>query len=122
VLTVIDPGPIPLDAIQRFDDPGVETALEHGRRDPATATFRLVELSLTDLEDVRWLPGPHAWGTYMVDALRAGDPLPPVVIVASPRGESLFELLDGLNRTHAHWLLGRQSIRAYELLPVASAP
>lgn len=116
MLTLLDPGPIPLSAIERFDDPDVETALGHERLEPETATFRLVEVSLADLQDVRWFPGPHRWGTFMVDALRAGASLPPIVIVASRGSDGLFGILDGLNRTHAHWLLRRPLIRAYELV------
>jgi hypothetical protein len=116
MLTVVDPGPIPLSAIERFDDPDVETALENGGLDPAIATFRLVEVALAYLQDVRWFPGPLPWGTFMVDALRAGASLPPIVIVANGETKRSFGILDGLNRTHAHWVLSRQSIRAYELM------
>jgi hypothetical protein len=116
MLTVVDPGPIPLSAIDRFDDPDVDGALVHEGFDPANATFRLVDVTLSDLYDVRWFPGPRPWGTYMVDALQAGATLPPIVIIASGVLGSGFGILDGLNRTHAHWVLRRQSIRAYELL------
>jgi hypothetical protein len=116
VLTVLDPGPIPLSAIQRFDDPDVETALEHDGLDPALATFRLVEVPLANLQDVRWFPGGLRWGTFMVEALRAGASLPPIVICANGETNVPFGILDGLNRTHAHWVLGRRSIRAYELM------
>jgi hypothetical protein len=118
MLTVIDPGPILLSAIQRFDDPDVETALANGGLDPAITTFRLVEVSLADLEDVRWFPGPFRCGTFMVDALRVGRSLPPIVIVASRETDGQFGILDGVNRTHAHWVLGRKAIRAYELITV----
>lgn len=116
MLTVVDPGPIPLSAIQRFDDPDVETALRDDGLDPALATFRLVEVPLADLQDVRWFPGPIGWGTFMLDALRAGTSLPPIVIVANGKTNGPFGILDGLNRTHAHWVLSRHSIRAYELM------
>jgi len=116
MLTIIDPGPIPLSAIERFDDPDVETALDQQGLEPATATFRLVEVSLTDLQDVRWLPGPRPWDSFTVDALRAGSALPPIVIIASGESDAPFGILDGLHRTHAYWLLGRPLIRAYELL------
>jgi hypothetical protein len=116
VLTVLDPGPIPLSAIQRFDDPDVETALRNDGLDPAFATFRLIEVPLVELQDVGWFPGPLRWGTFMVDALRAGVSLPPIVIVASGEPSRPFGILDGLHRTHAYWVLGRESIRAYELM------
>jgi hypothetical protein len=38
------------------------------------------------------------------------------VIVATARADATFGLLDGLNRTYAHWAMGRPKIRAYELL------
>jgi hypothetical protein len=51
----------------------------------------------------------------MVGALQAGEQVPPVVIMATEKGPG-FGLIDGLNRTYAHWLLRRPTIRAYELL------
>jgi hypothetical protein len=115
-LKVVDRGPIPLASIERYDDPGIEGQMGHDDIDPETATFRLVEIALDDLEDMRWLPGPKPWGTHFVEALSAGATLPPIVIVPTTRADGKFGLLDGLNRTHAHWALGRCEIRAYELL------
>jgi hypothetical protein len=43
---VLDPGPIPLEALERFDDPDVDTALDHEGIDFDTASFRLVEIDL----------------------------------------------------------------------------
>jgi hypothetical protein len=59
----LDPGPIALSSIERFDDPDIEGQLEHDGADPATAQFRLVAVGLADPEDVSWFPGPKAWGT-----------------------------------------------------------
>ncbi|MFL5914914.1 MAG: hypothetical protein ACJ752_04660 [Gaiellaceae bacterium] len=102
MITVVDPGPIPLSAIERYDDPDIEGSLEHDGADPATATFRLVEIDLEDLEDVRWLPGPKRWGTRFVEELQSAGTPPPLVIVATARADGTYGLLDGLNRTHAH--------------------
>jgi hypothetical protein len=113
---VLDPGPIPLASIERFDDPDVDTALDHDGIDPISAAFRLVEVAITDLQDIQWLrrrPKEHA--TYMLDSLRSGASLPPIVIVSTAR-DGVFGLLDGVNRAHAHWLLDRPTIRAYELI------
>jgi hypothetical protein len=113
---VLDPGPIPLASIERFDDPDVDTALEHDGIDLSTATFRLVEVGITDLQDLQWLRRrPEERAGHMVDSLRAGASLPPIVIVPTSR-DGVFGLLDGLNRAHAHWLLDRPTIRAYELI------
>jgi hypothetical protein len=113
---VLDAGPIGLSSIERYDDPDIEGALEHDGANLGDATFRLVDVDLNDLEDVAWLPGPKPWGARLTEALRAGATLPPVVIVATARADGKYGLLDGLNRTHAHWALGRSTIRAYELL------
>jgi hypothetical protein len=114
-VTVIDPGPMLHAEIQRYDDPDIETGLQQEGVDPATATYRLIDVSLDELQDTRWFPGPHGWGSWMVSALQAGKQVPPVVVMATDRGRG-FALVDGLNRTYAHWLLRRPTIRAYELL------
>lgn len=114
-VVVLDQGPIPHARIERFDDPGIETGLEQSGYLAGTATYRLIEIDLADLEDTRWLPGPRPWGTYFVDALRRGETLPPVVVVQTNRGHG-FGLIDGLCRTQAYWAIGRRTIRAYELL------
>ena len=114
-ITVLNPGPIPHAEIERYADPDVETALEQQGVDPKTATYRLIEVTLDELEDVHWFPGPNPWGRAMIDALTACETFPPVVVMRTDRGRGLG-LVDGLNRTHAHWALARPTIRAYELL------
>lgn len=115
-VTVIDAGPIPHAEIWRYDDPDVETGLEQvAGVDPETATYRLIDVSLEELEDTRWFPGNEGWGSRAVDSLKAGELVPPVVVMALDRARG-FALIDGLNRTHAHWVLRRPTIRAYELL------
>jgi hypothetical protein len=113
---VLDPGPIPLAEIERFDDPDVDTALEHDSIDPDSAAFRLVEISVWDLQDAEWLQRrPEERAAHMVESLRRGVSLPPIVTVQTAR-DGVFGLLDGVNRAHAHWLLRRPTIRAYELI------
>ena len=51
----------------------------------------------------------------MVEELRRGERLPPIVVLKTVRGKG-FGLIDGLNRTYAHWALGLPTIRAYELI------
>jgi hypothetical protein len=111
---VLDSGPIPHEALIRFDDRDIETGLEQAGHSHQGARYRLLQLDLSELEDMRWIPG-HAerFGTSMAEALGRGEELPPVVVVRRDRG---YGLIDGLNRTHAHWATGNDAIRAYELL------
>lgn len=51
----------------------------------------------------------------MIESLQRGEDVPPTVVVETDRGRG-FGLLDGLNRTYAHWRIGRPTMRAYELL------
>jgi len=113
---ILDPGPIPHAEIERFDDPDIEAALKHEGCNPDRVTYRLVEIALDELYDTRWFPGPRPWDTSMVDALTGGASLPPVIVIAGREGG--YGLIDGLNRTYAHWVLRRSTIRAYELLNV----
>ena len=113
---VLDAGPIPHDELIRFDDRDIETGLEQGGYSIEGARYRLVQIDLSELEDMRWVPDESArFGTSMVEALRRGEEFPPVVVASTDRGRGLG-LIDGLNRVHAHWATGRRSIRAYELL------
>lgn len=69
---------------------------------------------MTEIEDVASFP--YTWQpTGMVEALRRGERMPPIVVVETDRGRG-FGLIDGLNRTYAHWLAGRPTLRAYKLL------
>jgi hypothetical protein len=114
---ILDPGPIPLAEIERFDDPDVETALDHDGVDPNAASFRLVEIAVADLQDFGWLqrrPKERST-TYVLEAVRRGTLLPPIVVKPTAV-DGVYGLLDGLNRAHAHWLLDRATIRAYELV------
>ena len=114
-MRVLDNGPIQPANIERFDDPDIETGLANTHRSADDAVYRLIELDIDELEDVRNLP--FTWTpTYMLEKLRDdSESLPPVVVVQTDRGHG-FGLIDGLNRTYAHWLTGRRTIRAYELL------
>jgi hypothetical protein len=114
--SILDEGPIPLAGIERFDDPDVDTALDHEGVDQDAVAFRLVEIAVTDLQDIDWLRRrPEGQAAYITDSLRRGAALPPIVIVRTTR-EGVFGVLDGMNRAHAHWLLSRPTILAYELI------
>jgi hypothetical protein len=85
---VLNAGPIPHSELARFDDADIETARSF----------------------------PFAWRpTTTIDALKRGETLPPIVVVQTDRDRG-YGLIDGLNRTYAHWLANRPTIRAYELI------
>jgi hypothetical protein len=108
-VTVIDPGPIPHGEIQRYHDPDIETGLEQAGVAPDTATYRLIEVSLDELEDTRWFPGPHGWGSRMVAALQAGKQVPPVVVMATDGGWG--SSMASTARTRTGCFAGRRSGR-----------
>ena len=111
---VLDAGPIPHSELVRFDDPDIETGLENCGRSADGAVYRMIEISIEDLEDTHSFP--FKWRpTTIIDALNRGETLPPIVVVQTDRGHG-YGLIDGLNRTYAHWLTNRPTIRAYELL------
>jgi hypothetical protein len=113
-MRILDRGPIPLAELDRYDDPDIETSLEHGGHSSSTAVFRLIEIDLSELEDTASFPLP--WRpTRTLEALRRGETLPPVVVVETDRDRGLG-LIDGLNRTYAHWIAGKTTLGAYELL------
>ena len=115
--TVLDPGPIPYARTDLCGDPDLEHGLRHIGVDPAATTYRLIEIPLSSITDTASMPW---WtvGTSYVDAIRAGRQLPPIVVMPNSQG---WSLLDGVNRTHAHLILGTSTIRAYELLPERSS-
>jgi hypothetical protein len=109
---VIDPGPIPYADIELYLDPDLEHALSEQGPDPAVTTYRLTEIPLRSISDTARMPWPRM-STIYVDAIKAGQRFPPVVVFRNPHG---CWLLDGVKRTHAHWILGTETIRAYELI------
>lgn len=109
---VLDPGPIPYARIDLFGDPDLEHALREEGLEPQATTYRLIEIPLSSITDTASMPWLRM-GTAYVDAIRSGQQFPPVVVF---RGKNGWGLLDGVNRTHAHWVLGTARIRAYELL------
>jgi len=112
-MRVIDGGPIAHVDIERYDDSDIETGLAHSGHDSGHSVYRLLEIDVGEIEDSASFP--YEWKpTQMVEALRRGETFPPIVIVETDRGRG-FGLIDGLNRTYAHWLAVRPTIRAYEL-------
>lgn len=115
VETVLDPGPIAYAAIALCGDPDLEHALREDGFEPEETTYRLLELPLAAITDTKTLPWPWPAGSSYVEAIEAGQELPPIVVMRNIRGSG-WALLDGVNRTYAYWTLGKTSIRAYELL------
>jgi hypothetical protein len=109
---VIDPGPIPYTNIELYLDPDLEHALREEGLDPTVTTYRLIEMPLRSISDTASMPWPRM-STIYVDAIKSGQQFPPVVVLRNPHG---YWLLDGVNRTQAHWILGTETIRAYELI------
>lgn len=109
---MLDPGPIPYALIDLYGDPDLELALREEGLDPQATTYRLIEIPLSAITDTASMPG-RRMGTAHVDALRSGQEFPPVVVLRNQGG---WSLLDGVNRTPAHWVVETASIRAYDLL------
>jgi hypothetical protein len=109
---VIDPGPIRYVDVAPYLDPDLEHALREKGLDPAVTTYRLIEIPLRSISDTAHMPWPRM-STIYVDAIKAGQQFPPVVVFRNPYG---CWLLDGANRMQAHWILGTETIRAYELI------
>ena len=110
--TVLNPGPIPYSGIALYGDPDLEHGLREEGLEPDETTYRLVEIPLTAVTDTHSMPWPHV-GTAYVEAIEAGQEFPPIVVMRNKHG---WGLIDGCNRTHAYWTLGKTSVRAYELL------
>lgn len=113
-MRVIDGGPIRHADIERYDDPDVETGLEQAGYGIESAEYRLIELDVSEIESTASFP--FDWTpTQLLATVRRGESVPLVVVVRTDRGRG-FGLIDGLNRTYAHWLAGRPTMQAYELL------
>lgn len=110
--TVIDPGPIPYARIDLYGDPDLEHALREEGLHPQATSYRLIEIPLSSITDTASMPWPRM-GTAYLNAIRSGQEFPPIVVLRRQHG---WSLLDGVNRTHAHWVLGTVTIRAYELV------
>jgi hypothetical protein len=93
-VTVIDPGPILHAQIQRYDDPDIETGLQQVGVDPDTATYRLIDVSLDELQDTRWFPGPARLGVTDGQRLAGGQ--------ASPAGGGYGNRSGSGVRAHRH--------------------
>jgi hypothetical protein len=56
-VVVLDAGPILHDKLIRFEDPDIETGLEQSGHSSESARYRLLQIDLSELEDMRWIRG-----------------------------------------------------------------
>jgi hypothetical protein len=112
-IRVLDEGPIPYSEIDLHGDVDLEHGLRHAGFDPDATAYRLIEIAVESIDTTatmeRWTYRPDD----LVEAVRDGLQLPPIVVVA---GVVAYVLIDGVHRTFAHWHLGRAAIQAYEVL------
>ena len=109
---VLDPGPIPYAAMALYGDVDLEHGLRHAGFEPSETAYRLIDIPVALIIDARDMPRPRL-GQGLADAIAGGLVLPPIVVI---RRGAHWWLIDGVNRTNAHVVLGRARIRAYELL------
>jgi len=114
---VLDEGPIPHADIERYDDPGLDEAVTHFGISIERAAYRLLLVETTNvLEARRFAERRLLLRQDIVNALDRGESVPPIVVYRATDNPDVFGLLDGVNRTFAHWSLGIPIIRAYELI------
>ena len=109
---MLDAGPIPYSAIELFGDADLEHGLRHAGFDPVLTTYRLIEIPVASISEAPSMPWPSC-GTEFASEIAGGVVVPPIVVVGPHDG---WGLLDGVNRTNAYVLLGRERILAYEVL------
>jgi hypothetical protein len=110
---ILRKGPIPYDEIELRGDPDLDQALHEEGLVPQSTSYRLIDIPLTSICDVRTMP----WKaldreTPIVQAVRGGKRLPPVVV---KKLTDCWTLLDGVNRTCAYFYLHCERVEAYEL-------
>jgi hypothetical protein len=116
-VVVLDEGPIAHADIERYDEPGLDAAVEDYGVATHTASYRLLLLEVDSILETRWFP-KSKWVARpdLVHALVHRQPVPPIVVYRARGNSEAFGLIDGVNRTFAHWSAGLASIRAYELV------
>jgi hypothetical protein len=114
---VIDAGPISCLSIEAAGDLVLlATALRNEDLDPMRTTFRLIEIPLDAVDVFPWLDKwlADGYGAETVSRVIRDDEFPPIVgrLVGTK-----FVVLDGVHRLIACVALGRDRVRAYDLLP-----
>ncbi len=114
---VLNEGPILHADIERYDDPGLDAALEDDGVSLAAAAYRLLSIEVANILETRWF-AQSRWAARqdIVNALSHGKAVPRIVVYWATDNPDLFGLIDGVNRTFAHWSMGIPTIRAYELI------
>jgi hypothetical protein len=115
---VIDAGPIPYEAMALHGDPDLEHGLRHAGLEPSETSYRLIEIPLDAIGDVATMREWQNMGRAYIDKVLDGVEFPPIVVMPSRLG---WTLLDGVNRTHAYLMLGRPTVRAYDLIDASRA-
>jgi hypothetical protein len=110
---VLDPGPIPYRLMPLYGDADLEHGLRHAGLEPEETSYRFIEIPLHEIGDVVSMPRWQNMGRAYIDKVRAGVKFPAIVVMPTRTG---WTLLDGVNRTYAYWVLGRSTVRAYELI------
>ena len=94
-------------------DPDLEHGLRHVGYEPTETSYRLIETPLDAIGDVRSMPRWRNMGRVYIDLMRAGVEFPPIVVMPARSG---WTLIDGVSRPYAFWVLGREKVRAYDLI------
>jgi hypothetical protein len=110
---VLDAGPVTYAEMTLCGDPDLEHGLRHAGFEPDETTYRLIAIPVAAIGDTRSMANWKHMGETYVAAMREGVEFPPIVVMPVKNG---WTLIDGVNRTHAAWRLGRETIVAYELL------
>jgi hypothetical protein len=111
---VLAAGPIAYRDIELHGDPDLEHALRHYGVEPGDSTYRLIELPVASITDTAAMPH-RLWDRGLIDVIRSGTELPPIVVFRNWRGPG-WGLLDGVNRTNAFLACDVRVVRAYEVL------
>jgi hypothetical protein len=115
-VVVLDEGPILHADIERYDDPGLDYSVMDFGASLDSAVYRLLLVDIANILETRGFAHRRlAVRQDIVNALNRGEGVPPIVVYRTSDNPDVFGLLDGVNRTFAHWSIGIPTIRAYEL-------
>jgi len=110
---VIEAGPISYERMVLCGDPDLEHGLRHAGHEPSETAYRLIEIPVSAIADTRMMAHWRHPSDMYVEAMKAGDEFPPIVVMRAGIG---WTLIDGVHRTFAAWTLRRERMVAYELL------